>query len=99
MPQPPAPTGDRPSWTDREDQLQAGFREIACTGCDTRVLVRKMHPAQTSTQWHGGVACEFLQRDAYGTPAERCPVLTAAIDAAVSAGTLPTEPTESREQA
>ena len=88
----PAVNGGRPSWTDRDDQLSAGFHRVTCDVCPTVVLVRKMNPAQTSVQWRDSSTCPHLARDASGRPGERCPALVAAIEAEVAAGRLPTEP-------
>lgn len=86
-------TGDgRPSWTDRDEQLSAGFRDVTCRTCSAGVLVRKMSPAQTSVQWPGRTACPFLARDEVGTPAEGCAELRESIWDAVEAGALPVEP-------
>jgi hypothetical protein len=86
-------TGDeRPSWTDRNEQLTEGFREVACGTCSTTVLVRKMSLAQTSVQWPSSTACPFLMRDPAGTPAESCAHLRQSIWDAVESGALPVEP-------
>jgi len=82
----------RPSWTDRDEQLSAGFHELTCPGCGLSVLVRKMHAGQTSTQWTRSPTCAHLARDAIGRPGEHCPVLAGAVGAAVRSGELPTEP-------
>ena len=81
-----------PSWTDRDEQLSAGFYAIRCHGCTAEVLVRKMNPAQTSTQWSTRPTCAWLQPDASGVPGERCPALTQSIESAIGAGVLPAEP-------
>jgi hypothetical protein len=86
-------TRERPSWTDRDDQLHAGFREVACGYCGVTVLVRKMSPAQTSVQWTSDATeCPHLARDAHGTPGEGCPELGASVRAAVETGLVPPGP-------
>jgi hypothetical protein len=87
-----ATSAERPSWTDREDQLAAGFSELACTSCSTVVRVRKMSPAQTSVQWPADSSCPFLGRDEAGTPVESCARLDACIRAAVQQGSIPVGP-------
>jgi hypothetical protein len=84
---------DPPSWTDRDDQLHAGFRRIGCRHCGVVVLVRKMSPPQTSVQWTGDRApCPYLARDAHGSPGRSCPELAGSVEAAVAAGVLPEGP-------
>ena len=86
-------TRERPSWTDRDEQLHAGFRDVACRYCGITVLVRKMSPAQTSVQWtDDGAACPHLARDAAGTPGEGCPELKGSVLTAVEAGLVPPGP-------
>jgi hypothetical protein len=85
--------GERPSWTDRDEQLHAGFRDVACRYCGVTVLVRKMIPKQTSVQWTTDAsACPYLSPDSAGTPGEGCPELRGSVHAAVDAGLLPPEP-------
>ena len=86
-------TRERPSWTDRDDQLHAGFRDVACRYCGVTVLVRKMSPTQTSVQWTGDTAdCPHLRHAADGTPGEGCPELRASVGAAVESGRVPPAP-------
>jgi hypothetical protein len=86
-------TRERPSWTDRDEQLHAGFRDVACRHCGVTVLVRKMSPKQTSVQWTTSASvCPYLRPDADGRPGEGCPELSASVRGAVEAGLLPPEP-------
>jgi hypothetical protein len=86
-------TRERPSWTDRDDQLHAGFRDVACRYCGVTVLVRKMSSKQTSVQWTTGTDdCPHLQGGTAGTPGEGCPELRASVRAAVEAGVVPPGP-------
>ena len=86
-------TRERPWWTDRDEQLHAGFRDVACRFCGVTVLVRKMSPKQTSVQWTDDVsACPYLVRDANGTPGEGCEELRSSVHAAVDAGLIPPGP-------
>jgi hypothetical protein len=83
---------ERPSWTDRDEQLGAGFHDVTCRTCSATVLVRKMSPAQTSVQWPADSSCPFLGRDEAGTPVESCARLDACIRAAVQQGSIPVGP-------
>jgi hypothetical protein len=86
-------TRERPSWTDRDDQLHAGFRDVACRYCGVTVLVRKMSPKQTSVQWTTDTAdCPQLRPGADGTPGEGCAELRASVLAAVESGLVPPGP-------
>lgn len=87
-------TRERPSWTDRDDQLHAGFRDVACRYCGVTVLVRKMSPKQTSVQWTTDTSdCPQLRAGADGTPGEGCAELRASVLAAVESGLVPPGPT------
>ena len=44
-----------------DEQLHAGFHDVACGYCGVTVLVRKMSPKQTSVQWTGDSSvCPYL---------------------------------------
>jgi hypothetical protein len=96
-------TRERPSWTDRDEQLHAGFHDVACRYCGVTVLVRKMSPKQTSVQWTTSASvCPYLTPDpdagvgggagGTGRPGEGCPELSASVRSAVASGLLPPEP-------
>ena len=86
-------TRERPSWTDRDDQLHAGFRDVACRYCGVTVLVRKMSAKQTSVQWTTDTSdCPQLRHAADGTPGEGCAELRASVLAAVESGLVPPGP-------
>ena len=74
----------------REEQLHGGYQPVACGSCETKVLVRRASPEQTTIQWPGSPACpELLDRPAAGTPVLRCAALSRAVRAAADRGELP----------
>lgn len=86
-------TRERPFWSDRDELLHEGFRDVACRSCGVVVGVRKMSPKQTSVQWRGDAsACPFLRRDTNGTPGEGCGELRASVREAVESGLVPPGP-------
>jgi hypothetical protein len=85
-------SGQASTRADREEQLTAEFRPLACRQCSTAVLVRKSSPHQTSVQWQSEAAtsCPFLASRAPSAPlVESCPALSESIRAAVEGGQIP----------
>jgi hypothetical protein len=77
---------------DRDEQLNADFRPLTCSGCGTEVRVRKRSPQQTSVQWQNSASdtCPFLARKSpAGALSEGCPTLSETIRAAAQAGVIP----------
>ena len=74
----------------RDEQLHGGYQPVACGSCETKVLVRRASPEQTSIQWPAAAACpELLDRATAGTPVLRCAALSRAVRAAADRGELP----------
>ena len=89
-------TGELSTAADREEQLNAEFRPLACARCGTEVRVRKRSVQQTSVQWQDSTRCPYLARATpTARPVESCPELSGSIRAAVTAGVIPIGPASS----